>query len=116
MFDELLKSPLVIMLPGVLNAVFAFLLSRIIELVPAFATWWDKQPDEYKYAYRGWAGLALAVIVVAFGFFTNLLTLDLSTAPGALLVIGSIVVGWLLFVGSAEATYTATVNKLRRKT
>ena len=52
MFDALLRNPLVLALPPALSVVFAFLLSRMIELVPKFAAWWDKQANEYKKAYR----------------------------------------------------------------
>lgn len=115
MFDELLKNPLVLYLPQVIPVVVGILLSRIIELVPKFARWWDRQPDEYKYAYRGWAGLVVAIALVAFAHFAGLYQFDLGTVADWLLLAGAIIVAWVEFLGSAEGTYQVTRNRLPRK-
>jgi len=115
MFDALLRNPLVLALPPVLSAAFGFLLSRVVELVPSFARWWDVQPDEYKLAYRGWAGLVLALLLVVFGYFAEIMTFQVDTVADWLILIAAVVISWLLYVGAAEGTYRATVDSLPRK-
>lgn len=115
MFDVLLQNPLVLILPNVVSVVFAFLLSRAIELVPKFARWWDAQPDNYKIAYRGWSGLAISIIVVLFVYFAGLTQIPLHTLADWLIFIAATLISWLLYVGSAEATYQLTKETLPRK-
>ena len=115
MFDALMKNPLIVALPPVLSVVFGFLLSRVIELVPTFAAWWNKQSNEYKHAYRGWFGLVLALVLVVFGYFSQLLTVDLGSVADWLVLVAAVLISWLLFVGSAEGTYRATEANLPRK-
>jgi hypothetical protein len=115
MFDELMQHPLVLALPHVLAVVYGFVLSRVIELVPSFAKWWDKQPANYKLAYRGWAGLILSVIVVAFTYGAGLAEFQAQTVADWLILVAAVVISWLLYVGSAEGTYQATKDRLMRK-
>ena len=115
MFAELLKNPIVLALPPVLSVVFAFLLSRLVELVPAFAVWWDAQADEFKIAYRGWAGLVLATALVLFGYFSGYLEFATDSLEAWLILIAAVVISWLLFVGGAEGTYRITAPSLPRK-
>ena len=115
MFEPLLQNPLVLAFPPILSIVFSFLLSRLIELIPGFAIWWDKLTEQTKYAYRGWAGLILSVVLVMFAYFAKLLTLDLSTPAAWLVLIASILISWLTFVGGAQSTYQVTKSSLPRK-
>jgi len=115
MFDDLLKNPLIAYLPGVLSVVVGILLSRVIELVPKWAHWWDEQPDEYKYAYRGWIGLAVAILLVAFAYFAGYYQAPLATTADWLVLIGSVIVAWVMFLGGAEGTYSLTYKRLPRK-
>jgi hypothetical protein len=115
MFDALLQNPLVLALPPALSIAFAFLLSRLIELVPKFAAWWDKQANEYKLAYRGWSGLVLSVVLVIFGYFTEFVTFEVGTVKDWLVLVGSVLVAWFLFVNGAESTYQFTKANLPRK-
>lgn len=108
MFDVLMQHPLVLALPNIVAVVFAFLLSRAIELVPRFARWWDPLSDEYKIAYRGWCGLAISIVVVVFSYFAGLAEFQLATLADWLILVAAVVIAWLLYVGSAEATYRAT--------
>ena len=104
MFDALLQNPLVLALPPALSIFFAFLLSRMIELIPRFASWWDKQTYQYKLAYRGWAGLLLAVLLVVFAYYTEMVAFEVVTVKDWLVLIGAVVISWLLFVAGAEGT------------
>lgn len=115
MFDALMKNPLIVALPPILSTVFGFLLSRAVELIPKFASWWDKQGDEYKRAYRGWAGLVLSLLLVVFGYFAQLVKIDLGSLADWLVLVAAVLISWLLFVGSAEGTYRATEANLPRK-
>ena len=115
MFDALLRNPLVLALPPALSIAFAFALSRMIELIPKFASWWDKQSDQYKLAYRGWAGLLLAVLLVVFAYYTKMVAFEVVTAQDWLVLIGAVVISWLLFVAGAEGTYQVTKANLPRK-
>lgn len=115
MFDALLNNPLVLALPPIISVLFGFLLSRAVELVPAFAVWWDKQTDQHKLAYRGWAGLILSILIVVFSYFAQLLELQVASLADWLTLIAAIVISWLLYVASAEGTYRATVATLPRK-
>ena len=115
MFDALLRNPLVLALPPALSVVFAFVLSRLIELVPKFAAWWDKQTNEYKKAYRAWSGLVLSIVLVVFGYFTEFVTFEVGTVKDWLVLAGSILVAWSLFIGGAEGTYQITKDNLPRK-
>jgi hypothetical protein len=114
MFDELLNNPLVLVLPHVLSVVFGFLVSRTVELVPAFSRWWGPLPDHEKLAFRGWAGLVLAVILVTFGYFSGLIELELTTTAEWLSSLAAVLISWLLFVGGAEGTYRLTKDNLPR--
>lgn len=115
MFDSILTQPLVLYLPQAIAVVVGILLSRVIELVPALARWWDQQPDEYKYAYRGWVGLAVAVVLVAFSYLTGLYGAPLETPADWLLLCASVLIAWIDFLGSAEGTYQLTRSSLPRK-
>ena len=115
MFDALLRNPLVLALPPALSIAFAFVLSRLIELVPKFAAWWDKQANEYKKAYRAWSGLVLSIVLVVFGYFTEFVTFEVGTVKDWLVLVGSVLVAWSLFIGGAEGTYRITEPKLPRK-
>ncbi len=115
MFDALLRNPLVLALPPVLSVVFGFVLSRAVELVPSFAGWWDGQPNDYKLAYRGWAGLVLALLLVVFGYFSKIMTFQVDTLADWLILVAAVVISWLLYVGSAEGTYRMTEAGLPRK-
>ena len=115
MFAELVRNPLVLALPPVLSMVFAFLLSRLVELWPPFAVWWDAVAPEYKIAYRGWAGLVLATVLVLFGYFSGFIEFEVGSLEAALILIAAVVISWLLFVGGAEGTYRLTAASLPRK-
>ena len=115
MFAELMRNPLILALPPVLSMVFAVLLSRLIELWPAFAVWWDIQADEFKIAYRGWAGLILATVLVVFGYFSGFIEFETGSLEAWLILIAAVFISWLLFVGGAEGTYRLTAASLPRK-
>lgn len=115
MFDVLMQNPVITLLPPLLSVVFGIILSRTIELVPKFAVWWAKQSDVYKRAYRGWAGLVLSVILVVFGYFTDMIQVSLASASDWLVLIAAVIISWMIFIGSAESTYQLTVRNLPRK-
>lgn len=115
MFDQLLQNPLILALPHILSVVFGFVLSRAVELVPSFATWWDPLPNDRKIVFRGWVGLGLAVALVIFGYFSGMITISLVTLTDWLVMIASVIISWLLFVGGAEGTYRLTEANLPRK-
>lgn len=115
MFDALMKNPLIVAFPPILSTVFGFLLSRAIELIPSFASWWSAQSNTYKIAYRGWSGLVLSVLLVVFAYFAQLVHINLTSVADWLVLVAAVLISWLLFVGSAEATYRATETTLPRK-
>jgi hypothetical protein len=114
-FDALVQHPLAVALPLVLPSVFGSFLSMLIELVPAFARWWDPLPDAEKKAFRAWAGLALSAVIVAYLHFSRLMALQLASVADWLTLGGAVLVAWVTFVLGAQKTYETTEPHLPRK-
>ena len=98
-----------------LNVVFGVLLSLVMELFPGFAVWWDAVPNAYKRAYRGWAGLVLAVVIAAVLSVLGQLTFDLTTATGVLTAALQVATAWIAFIFGGEATYQTAAPVFPRK-
>lgn len=115
MFDQIMSDPMLLVLPSIVSTVFGFLLSRAVELYPPFYKWWDALDYDSKIAYRGWAGLLIAKVVVIFGHFSGAHRLSLNSTEEWLAIAFVILYSWLTFVGTSESTYNFTKKNSTRK-
>lgn len=110
-----MNTTLVPVLVPVITLCASIVLSLLIELLPGFARWWDTVPAAYKRAYRGWAGLLIAVVASIVLYVLGELALDLTTLQGWLQAVLNILTAWVAFALGGETTYASAKPYLPRK-
>ena len=98
-----------------ISAVFSVVLSLAVELVPPFAKWWDTKEDSVKRAIRGWTGLVIAAVAVAFVHFAEIYVVDVTSTKSVLLALFTVLSGWVSFVLGGQTTFETAYPMLPRK-
>lgn len=104
-----------VFLSTAISAVFSVVLSLAIELIPPFARWWDTKDDSVKRAIRGWVGLVIAAVTVAFVHFADVYVIDMTSTKSVLLALFTVLSGWVSFVLGGQATFETAYPVLPRK-
>ena len=95
------------------SAVYGGAFSAFVELVPGVQGWWDKQSNEWKRAYRAYAGIVVVAVLAALHFLAGVdfgLGADFDVHTVIWLVLA-----WYSFAGTSEISYQVAGPFLPRK-
>jgi len=112
------EAPVIVtptVITAVVQAVYGWIFSLLVEIVPGFSRWWDGVEDAKKRAIRGWIALLLSFASVAVMHYTEIMVVVLDKPATIVLGILNVLVGWGAFVLRAEDSYQQRAQNLPRK-